>query len=54
MRNLVLIDSDYPKDPPVLKLLRRVNSAQAIKFGMVIRKRYGDCSEMLVFPRKRS
>ena len=40
------------KDPPVpKKKLRRVNSAQAVKFGTEIRKRYGDCSGMLVFPR---
>ena len=32
----------------------RVNSVQAVKFGTEIRKRYGDCSEMLVFPRKRT
>ena len=31
-----------PKDPPVLKSLRRANSARTVKFGMEIRKRYGE------------
>ena len=44
----------HPKDPSVLKIVRRLNSARAAKFGTEIRKRYGDCSEMLVFPRKRT
>ena len=44
----------YPEDPSVLKIVRRVNSAQAVKFGTEMRKRYGDCSEMLVFLGKRS
>ena len=38
----------FPKDPPVLKILRRVNSVQAVQFGTEMRKRYRDCSEMLV------
>ena len=42
----------YPKDPSVLKIVRRVNSVGAVNFGTEIRKRYGEGSEMLVFPRK--
>ena len=42
------------RDPPVLKILRRVNSVQAVNFGTAIRKHYGECPEMLLFPRKTS
>ena len=42
-----------PKDPPVIKIQWRVDSELAVKFCTGIRKRYGDYSEMPVFPRKR-
>ena len=45
---------NQPKDPPALKILRRVNPAPVVKFGMEMRKRYGDRSEMLGFPRSRN
>ena len=51
MRGKHIILQVKPKGPPVLRIPRRVNSAQAVKFGMEIRKRYGDCSEMLFFSR---
>ena len=38
-----------PKDPPVLKRLRRVNVGTGTKFATAIAKRYGECSERLVF-----
>ena len=39
----------YPRDPPVLKLLRRVTFGTGRKFGTDVAKRYGEGSEMLVF-----
>ena len=39
----------YPRDPPVLKILRRVNFGTGRKFGTDVAKRYGQGSEMLVF-----
>ena len=36
-------------DPPVLKILRRVNFGTGRKFGADAAKRYGEGSEMLVF-----
>ena len=41
-----------PKDPPVLKVLRRVNFGTGTKFTTAIAKRYGECSEVLVFSRR--
>ena len=38
-----------PKDPPILKILRRVNFGMGTKFATAMAKRYGECSEMLVF-----
>ena len=37
----------------VLKILRRVNFGTGRKFGTDIAKRYGEGSEMLIFPGKR-
>ena len=54
VENGVEKESNYPMDPFVLKRVRRVNSVRAVNVGTAIRKRYGDCSEMLVFPRKRT
>ena len=41
--------SPHPRDPPVLKILRRVNFGTGTKFGTDVAKRYGEGSEMLVF-----
>ena len=38
------------RDPPVLKILRRVNFGTGRKFGTDAAKRYGEGSEMLVLP----
>ena len=43
-----LRDTD-PEDPPVLKILRRANFGTGTKFATTIAKRYGECSEILVF-----
>ena len=46
----------YPRDPPVLKVLRRVNNfnfGTGSKFGTDVAKRYGKGSEVLVFLGKR-
>ena len=43
----------HPRDPPVLKIVRRVNFGTGRKFGMDVAKRYGERSEMLVFLGKR-
>ena len=40
---------NYPRDPPVLKILRRVNFGTKKKFGTDDAKRYGEGSDMLVF-----
>ena len=37
-----------PKDPPVLKIVRRVNSVRGVKNATAVAKRYGECSEMFV------
>ena len=42
-----------PRDPPVLKLLRRVNFGTGRNFGTDVAKHYGEGSEMLVFLGKR-
>ena len=42
-----------PKDPSVLKIVRRVNFGTGIKFGTDVAKRYGEGSEVLVFLGKR-
>ena len=39
----------YPRDPSVLKLLRRVNFGTGSKFGTEVAKRCLEGSEMLVF-----
>ena len=39
----------YSKDPSVLKILRRANSLRREKNATAIAKRYGECSEVLVF-----
>ena len=41
------------KDPPVLKIVRRANSLRRDKNATAIAKRYGECSEVLVFLGKR-
>ena len=41
------------RDPPVLKILRRVNFGTGRKFGTDVAKRYGEGSEILVFLGKR-
>ena len=43
----------YPEDPPVLKIVRRACSLRGEKNAMAIAKRYGECSEVLVFLGKR-
>ena len=43
----------HPEDPPVLKILRRVNFGTESKFGTDAAKRYGEGSEMLVFRRQK-
>ena len=45
--------SPYPRDPPVLNIVRRVNFGTGRKFGTDVAKRYGEGSEMLVFLGKR-
>ena len=42
-----------PKDPSVLKIVRRVNFGMGSKFGTDVAKRYGEGSEVLVFLGKR-
>ena len=42
-----------PKDPSVLKIVRRVNFGTGSKFGTDVAKRYGEGSEVLVFLGKR-
>ena len=42
-----------PKDPSVLKIVRRANSLRRGKNATAITKRYGECSEVLVFVGKR-
>ena len=42
-----------PRDPPVLKILRRVNFGTGSRFGTDVAKRYGEGSEVLVFFRKK-
>ena len=39
----------YPRDPPVLKTLRRVNFGTGRAFGTDVAKGYGEGSEMLSF-----
>ena len=43
----------YPKDPSVLKIVRRANLLRREKNATAITKRYGECSEVLVFLGKR-
>ena len=43
----------FSKDPPVLKMVRRANSLRGEKNATAIAKRYGECSEVLVFLGKR-
>ena len=38
-----------PRDPLMLKILRRVNFGTGRKFGTDVRNRYGEGSEMLLF-----
>ena len=42
-----------PREPPVLKILRRVNFGTGSKFGTDVAKRYGEGSEVHVFLGKR-
>ena len=39
----------FPKDPSVLKIVRRANSLRREKNATATAKRYGVCSEVLVF-----
>ena len=43
-----------PKDPSVLKIVRRANSLRREKNATARAKRYGECSEVLVFSRKKT
>ena len=43
----------YPKDPSVLKIVRRANSLRREENCTATAKRYGECSEVLVFLGKR-
>ena len=43
----------YPKDPSVLKIVRRANSLRREKNATAIAKRYGQCPEVLAFLGKR-
>ena len=45
--------NSFPRDPPVLKILRRVNFGTGRKFGTDVAKRYGEGSEMPCFSRKK-
>ena len=38
-----------PKNPPVIKILRRVNFGMGSEFGTEVAKRYGEGSDMFVF-----
>ena len=49
----MILGQDNPRDPPVLKIPRRVNFGMGRKFGRDVAKRYGEGSEMLVFLGKR-
>ena len=42
-----------PKDPSVLKIVRRVNFGTGSKFGTDVAKRYGEGSEVPCFSRKK-
>ena len=44
---------ECPKDPSVLKIVRRANSLRREKNATAIAKRYRECSEVLVFLRRR-
>ena len=50
---LSLCSKAQPRDPPILKLLRRRNFGTGRKFGADVGKRYGEGSEMFVFLGKR-
>ena len=41
-----------PRDPPVLKIVPRTNSARKEKFATAVAKHYGKNSEVLVCPRE--
>ena len=43
----------FPKDPPVLKILRRANFGAGSQFSTDVAKLYGEGSEVLVFLGKR-
>ena len=43
----------YPRDPPVLKIVRRVNFGTGRKFGTDVAKCYGKGSQMPVFVGRR-
>ena len=50
---MVYFQDRPPKDPPVLKIVRRVNFGTGRKFGTDVTKRYREGSEMLAFLSKR-
>ena len=43
----------FPKDPAVLKIVRRANSLRGEKFATAIAKRYGECLRSACFCRER-
>ena len=47
------LEKSLPKDPPVLKLVRRVNLLQGQEFAEAIAKRYREVWEVLVFLKKK-
>ena len=53
LRNSICPTRHKERDPPVLKILRRVKFGTGRKFGTDVAKRYGEGSEMLVFLDKR-
>ena len=42
-------EQTYPRDPPVLNILRGVNFGTGSEFGTDVAKHHGECSEVLVF-----
>ena len=47
------MDYCFPKDPTVLKIVRRANSLRREENAAAIAKRYGEYSEVLAFLGKR-
>ena len=51
--SLYVFCQSSPKDPSVVKIVRRGNFGTGSKFGTDVAKRYGEGSEVLVFSRKK-